>query len=187
MKISGVYSITNNVTGDFYIGSSCNIKQRWVKHKCLSTHKQHSNSKLYKSIASYGLDNFTFEIIEETDNLREREQYWIEQLKPTYNSIRAKGRDIEISKEAHKRYCKEWHKIHRDEQLAYRQAHRDECLAKMKDWHKAHRDEHLAKMKADRNRLCLYNGETITLNALTVRLTHQGIPHAWTEAKKYLL
>lgn len=27
-KISGVYKITNNITGDFYIGSSKNIKQR---------------------------------------------------------------------------------------------------------------------------------------------------------------
>ena len=191
MKISGVYKITNSITGDFYIGSSKDIKLRWAKHKCPSIHKQQPNSKLYKSMASYGLDNFTFEIIEKTDNLREREQYWIEQLKPSYNNYRAKGWDIERSKEAHKRIYKKWYEIHRDEHLAYnkayRQAHRDECLAKAKDWHKANRDEHLAKMKADRSRLCLYNGETLTLNALSARFSQQGIPHAWAEAKKYLL
>lgn len=33
-KISGVYKITNKITGDFYIGSSKNIKRRWYSHKC---------------------------------------------------------------------------------------------------------------------------------------------------------
>ena len=32
MKISGVYKITNTVTGDFYIGSSKNIERRWKAH-----------------------------------------------------------------------------------------------------------------------------------------------------------
>ena len=31
-KISGVYKITNTITGDFYIGSSKNVKKRWVEH-----------------------------------------------------------------------------------------------------------------------------------------------------------
>lgn len=30
-KICGVYKITNTVTGDFYIGSSKNAKQRWIE------------------------------------------------------------------------------------------------------------------------------------------------------------
>ena len=33
MKISAVYKITNTVTGDFYIGSSKDVKQRWKEHK----------------------------------------------------------------------------------------------------------------------------------------------------------
>lgn len=36
-RISGVYKITNTVTGEFYIGSSKDVKTRWVKHKCSST------------------------------------------------------------------------------------------------------------------------------------------------------
>ena len=39
-KIIGVYRIINTVTGDFYIGSSKNIKQRWAEHKCDSTWKR---------------------------------------------------------------------------------------------------------------------------------------------------
>ena len=160
-KISGVYKITNTITGDFYIGSSKDIKKRWAKHRSPSDQKQHPNSKLYKSMAQYGRDNFTIEVIEETDNLKEREQYYIECLKPSYNNYRAKGWDIERSKETHKRNHKEWYEIHRD--------------------------EHLTKMKANYSRLCFYEGETLTLSALTKRFQRQGIPHYTLEAKKYLL
>ena len=157
MNIAGVYKITNNITGDFYIGSSKDIKIRWASHKRPSVHKQRPNSKLYKAMASYGLDNFTFEVIEETDNLREREQYWIEQLKPSYNNNWAQGLDIERSRLYNREY------------------------------HKAHYDYELAAVKAYNNRVCLYKGETLTLNALALRLRQQGIAHPYKEAKKYLL
>ena len=161
MKISGVYSITNNVTGELYIGSSKNIKQRWYGHKCLSKWKQSPNLKLYQDMAQYGLGNFIFEVLEETADLKEREQYWIDKLKPSYNVMRAKGWDIERRKESHKRFHKEWYEIHRDERLA--------------------------KMKANYSRLCFYEGETLTLNALSARFSYHGIPHARLEAKKYLI
>ena len=153
-------------------------------------------------MAQYGRDNFTIEVIEETDNLKEREQYFIDILKPSYNNIRANGIDIKRKKETLKRCCKEWHKankdynkeyyeIHRDERLAYgkayRKAHIDECLARSKDWHKANRDKQLAKYKAYRNRLCLYEGETLKLSALSARFYRQGIANPCKEAKKYLL
>ena len=161
MKISGVYSITNNVTGELYIGSSKNIKQRWYSHKCCSSWKKQPNFKLYKDMAQYGLGNFIFEVLEETSSLREREQYWIDKFKPSYNSRYARGCNTERYKETIIRCNKEWYKVHRD--------------------------EHLAKSKVYYSRLCLYEGETLTLKALTSRFIYHGIPHAWTEAKKYLI
>ena len=155
--ISGVYKITNNITGDFYIGSSKNIKRRWTSHRSPSVQKRQPNSKLYKAMASYGLDNFTFEIIEKTDNLREREQYYIEQLNPSYNNNWAQGLDIERSRLYNIEY------------------------------HKAHYDYELAAIKAYNNRLCLYAGKTLTLNALALRFRQQGIANPYKEAKKYLL
>ena len=166
-KISGVYKITNNITGDFYIGSSKNIKNRWNIHKAPYTIKRYPNVKLYKAMTQYGRDNFTVDVIEETDNLREREQYWIEYLKPAYNDRYADGYNIERCKETSRRHKKEYYEIHRDERLAYSKAYRQ-----------AHRDN---------NRLCLYEGETLTLGALKSRFQRRGIPHAWTEAKKYLI
>lgn len=176
MKISGVYKITNNITGDFYIGSSKNIKHRWAQHKCLSVWKNLPNSKLYKAMAEFGLDNFKFEVLEETDTIKEREQYWIEQLKPTYNSIRANGHDIERYKETDRRCKKEWYEIHRDERLTYN-----------KTYHQAHRDKYLAKSKDYCSRLCLYEGETLTLGTLSARFRKQGMPHPTLDAKKYLI
>ena len=176
MKIAGIYKITNNITGDFYVGSSKNIKHRWANHKCLSTHKQCLNSKLYKDMTEFGLDNFKFEVLEETADLKKREQYWIDQLKPSYNNNRANGIDTEKRKETSRRRSKEYHK-----------ANRDEHLTKMKAYYQANRDEQLAKYKAYNNRLCFYEGETLTLAALSKRFSYQGIPHPTLNAKKYLL
>ena len=160
-KISGVYKITNIITGDFYIGSSKNIKYRWANHKCSSVHKQRPNSKLYKDMSSYGLDNFTIEVIEETTDLHNREQYYIECLKPSYNNYRANGIDIKRKKETTRRYKKERYKVNRNELLT--------------------------KSKVYCSRLCFYEGKTLTLAALSRRFFRQGIPHSYIEAKNYLI
>ena len=160
-KIAGIYKITNNITGDFYIGSSKDIKLRWYIHKTPYTIKQHPNVKLYKAMAQYGRDNFTIEVIEETTDLHNREQYYIEQLKPSYNNNWAKGQDTKRYKETIRQGSKEWYK--------------------------AHRNEKLTKNKANYSRLCFYEGKTLTLNALSMRLYRQGIPHARLEARKYLI
>lgn len=172
MKISGVYKIANTITGDFYIGSSKDIKRRWAKHKSPSTWAYCPNSRLYQDMAQYGIENFILEIIEETVNLKEREQYYIEQLKPSYNNYRAKGQDAEGYNKRSK---------------SYYQAHKEEHSAYYKDWYEDHREEYLAKSKANDNRLCLYKGETLTLRALRKRFCKQGIAHPTFEAKKYLI
>ena len=110
MKISAVYKITNTVTGDFYIGSSKDVKNRWVNHKCPSSLKQHPNNQLYKDMQKYGVDKFVFEILEEVEagSLKVTEQKFIETLKPTYNNYNANGWDVERKKEtqrkAHNKY-----------------------------------------------------------------------------------
>ena len=175
-KISGVYKITNKITGDLYIGSSKDIKHRWAAHRSPSRWKQYPNSKLYKDMAQYGKDKFILEVLEETTDLRNREQHWINKFKPSYNSIYAKGQDIERYKETHRRCKKEYYEIHRDELLAYKKAY---C--------QAHRDEQLARNKDYYSRVCFYENETLTLAALSRRFRQQGIPHPCKEAKKYLI
>ena len=68
MKIIGVYKITNTATGDFYIGSSKNVKSRWAVHKCPSTWKKCPNNPMYLDMKHYGTDKFEFEILEEVES-----------------------------------------------------------------------------------------------------------------------
>lgn len=86
-KISGIYKITNNINNKCYIGQSKNIKRRFSDHKSEGYRKFHADKRLYRSFEKYGLENFTFEIIEtcETCNLDEREIYWI-QYYDSYNN-----------------------------------------------------------------------------------------------------
>ena len=105
MKISGIYKITNTVTGDFYIGSSKDVKKRWANHKCPSKWNDNPNSPMYLDMRKYGKDKFEFQVIAEVeiDKLKEREQYFIETLKPTYNQMNANGLDIERCKKKKKK------------------------------------------------------------------------------------
>ena len=82
MKIIGIYKITNTITGDFYIGSSKNVKNRWAVHKCPSTWNRCPNNQMYLDMQKYGLDKFEFEILAEVEEnfLKEKEQQFIEML-----------------------------------------------------------------------------------------------------------
>ena len=165
MKISGIYKITNTVTGDFYIGSSKDVKRRWREHKLPSKWKRCPSNPLYLDMKKYGLDKFVFEIIAEVEpeQLKETEQHFIETLKPTYNQMNANGLDIERIKKSQKEYMKEYMKSDKG-----KESRKKAC-------------------KKYRNQLCFYNSETITLNALRCRFKRQGIDHPTLEAKKYLI
>jgi group I intron endonuclease len=84
-KKIGIYKITNKINNMSYIGASKDIEKRFVSHKRNST-----NVKLKNDLNNYGIDNFTFEILEECsiENIRDRELFYIENsdLENTYNS-----------------------------------------------------------------------------------------------------
>ena len=105
MKICGVYKITNTVTGDFYIGSSKDVKQRLAHHKIPSTWNKCPNNPMSLDMQKYGVDKFVFELLAEVEpeELKVAEQQFIEKLKPTYNNRNAKGWDIERCKKSRKK------------------------------------------------------------------------------------
>lgn len=74
----GIYKITNLINGKCYIGQSRDIKRRFSRHKSHS--KQNSHYPLYRAFNKYGIENFSFEIIEECliDELDAKEIYWID-------------------------------------------------------------------------------------------------------------
>lgn len=79
-----IYTITNNITKKVYVGQTIKPKERWLKHKNEAKHIDSLayKSHLYNSMNAYGIDNFSFEIIDECDCeiLDERERYWIQEL-----------------------------------------------------------------------------------------------------------
>jgi group I intron endonuclease len=88
---SGIYKITNNINGKFYIGSSENIDNRWNNHKQYLNGGYHINPKLQNAWKFYGGDKFQFDIIEETSSektiLLSREQYYLDLFKPYMRDI----------------------------------------------------------------------------------------------------
>ena len=213
MNISGIYRITNTITGDFYIGSSKDVKQRWANHKCKSTWNKCPNNPMYIDMKKYGLDKFEFEILAEVeeDSLKETEQQFIETLKPTYNNRNANGLDFERKKEYNKEYQKsdKYKKYEKTEKRKkakkeyQKEYHKSEKYKKyQKEYHKSEKYKKYQKeyqqsderkeyqkeyYKEYGNQLCCYNGEILTLYALSKRFQRAGIPHPQIEAKKYLL
>lgn len=83
--VAGVYRITNTITGDFYIGSSVNIGKRWSAHFRDLERGTHTNRFILRSFQKHGKESFLFEVLERTNDLIHREQYFIDTLKPSFN------------------------------------------------------------------------------------------------------
>lgn len=64
-KVSGIYTITNKVTGKLYIGESLDIYRRWHDEHIPQLRKNcHYNKELQKDFNKYGEENFSFDILE---------------------------------------------------------------------------------------------------------------------------
>ena len=80
----GIYKITNLQNKMCYIGQSANIAERWRQHiKRGVGAETATRNKLYTAMKVYGVENFTFEIVEECERslLNERESYWQDYFK----------------------------------------------------------------------------------------------------------
>ncbi len=94
MKTSGIYQITNKMNGKFYIGSSRDIDKRWLKHIYMLKKRIHPNQHLQNAAIKYGLEIFDISIIEQTNDLLNRENHFINKLGPEYNiAVTARGGD----------------------------------------------------------------------------------------------
>ena len=81
----GIYKITNQITGQSYIGQSVDIERRWRTHR-QTIKREEVCSPLYIAFREYGLDNFIFEVLAECSlsELNSLEKYYIE-LYDSYN------------------------------------------------------------------------------------------------------
>lgn len=85
--MTGVYKIENLINHKVYIGQSVYIERRWKAHKITAFNKNDKgyNYPLYCAIRKHGLENFSFEVIEECqpEELNQKEEYYIQK----YNSF----------------------------------------------------------------------------------------------------
>lgn len=77
----GIYKITNKINNKSYIGQSIDIKIRWLQH-IYEGKRNNPQGKLYSAMFKEGINNFSFEVLEECpldqNVLNEKERQWIE-------------------------------------------------------------------------------------------------------------
>nr|QBM09669.1 hypothetical protein [Dactylella sp.] len=95
-KKPGIYKWTNKISEKSYIGSAIDLSKRlkdYLSPSYLEKELLKHNSIIYKAILKYGYDNFKLEILEHSnkENLIEREQHFIDTIKPAYNICSTAG------------------------------------------------------------------------------------------------
>lgn len=85
-----IYKIINTCNDKVYIGQTLqSLESRWNSHlvDCRSSSKQHR--PLYQAMNELGIENFSIQLIEETDNPNERETFWIHYFNSKNNGYNA--------------------------------------------------------------------------------------------------
>ncbi len=157
---SGIYKIINIHDGKFYIGSAVNLDARFLKHRWELENNRHGNKYLQAAYIKYGSINFEFHIVERCskETLIEREQLYIDTLKPLYNLTPKAGSNLGVKyTEESKKKMSAWQigrKMSEEAKakmsakakgnkraLGYK--HTDEALLKMSNWSKnrTHKEE----------------------------------------------
>jgi len=91
MKISGIYKIT--IVNNTYIGSSSNLNRRFWEHLWKLQNNKHNNAHLQNTFNKHGISNYNVEILEtcSNENLLNKEQYYIDLIKPNLNKSPVAG------------------------------------------------------------------------------------------------
>lgn len=94
-SIACIYVIRRIETGDCYVGSTSNKTDRWGAHRRDLRKGKHHAPHLQNTWTKHGEDAFEFVVLEVCSGpdlkslLKEREDHWIEMLKPKYNVLAA--------------------------------------------------------------------------------------------------
>ena len=108
--LSGIYRITNVANGNCYIGSSINIKKRWIDHRATLGMNKHHSAYLQHAWNKYGEVSFTFSVLFycNKENLIKYEQLMFNIYHPAYNMAPVAGTNLGVkhSDEAKERKSK---------------------------------------------------------------------------------
>lgn len=96
-KQSGIYCWTNLTNQNCYVGSSSNLSRRFSWYYSLNNiNKVASVSLISRALLKYGYSRFRLDILEycNTEQLIDREQYYIDLINPEYNILRVAGSSL---------------------------------------------------------------------------------------------
>lgn len=85
-----IYKIINDINNKVYIGKTqFPIQKRWKQH--CRDYKKEKNEKrpLYNAMKKYGIQHFSINLIEESNDLENKEKYWIKQYDSYKNGYNA--------------------------------------------------------------------------------------------------
>jgi group I intron endonuclease len=97
-RISGVYIIKCTITNEAYIGSCVCIRKRLRDHMALLRGNKHYSALMQKRFNEHGETAFTSYALETCSHnqLLEREQHWLDQTEPTFNTCKIAGKTTGI-------------------------------------------------------------------------------------------
>jgi len=125
--ISGIYAIVckDTTIPEVYVGSTNNLENRIINHKCKCNNIKEYNLKVYKFIRDNGgFDNWKFIVLEhykgEKEDLRQLERVWYntfpnELLLNTQYPNRSRKDRYEQNKEQYKEQHKQYYQKHKEQ------------------------------------------------------------------------
>lgn len=106
-EVAGVYEIVCGETGEKYVGSTCNLKNRMAVHFSKLKLSQHPNFRMQELYDRYGKGAFSWSLLEEIEDREERfdvEQRYIDSGAYTINHLpSSRGGRIQPHTEATKK------------------------------------------------------------------------------------
>lgn len=97
----GIYRRTNLLNGNIYIGSSTNLAKRFTLYFSLTYLQKQAkkNSIICRALLKNGHSNFSLDMLEYCDPkfVIEREQHFMDLLKPEYNVLKIAGSTLGYS------------------------------------------------------------------------------------------
>jgi group I intron endonuclease len=84
---TAIYMFINKINKKFYIGKASCLQVRLKTYQNVHKLKDLHKSKIYRDMLKFGLNNFSFTILEYCSkaDLSSREQLYINAFKPSYN------------------------------------------------------------------------------------------------------
>jgi group I intron endonuclease len=98
-KTHSIYKITSIINNKKYIGSAVDFNSRKSKHLSALQLNKHGNIHLQSHVNKYGIDDLQFSIVEVImfpELLIQREQYYINTLKPEFNICKIAGNTLGV-------------------------------------------------------------------------------------------